>query len=65
VTDRSFLILFNAHHEPCEFKLPPARFGRVWEVCLSTADPDAPAERVEARTSVTVDSRSLLLLQRA
>ena len=37
----------------------------LWEVELSTADPDAPADRHEARTSVTVESRSLLLLQRA
>jgi glycogen operon protein len=65
VVDDSFLILFNAHHEPCEFTLPPRRFGRYWEVRLSTDAPDAPPERHEARTSVTVQSRSLLLLQRA
>jgi glycogen operon protein len=64
VVDSSFLILFNAHHEACEFTLPPRRFGRLWEVRLSTAEPDAPADRREARTSVTVESRSLLLLQR-
>jgi glycogen operon protein len=65
VTDASYLILFNAHHEPCEFTLPPRRFGRHWEVALSTADPEAPADRHEARTVVPVESRSLLLLQRA
>jgi isoamylase len=64
VVDSSFLILFNAHHEPCEFTLPPKRFGRYWEVALSTADPDAPAGRHDARTAVVVESRSLLLLQR-
>ena len=65
VVDASFLILFNAHHEPCEFTLPPRRFGRAWEVRLSTADPDAEPERILARDAVTVESRSLLLLQRA
>jgi glycogen operon protein len=64
VVDRSFLILFNAHHEPCEFTLPPRRFGRHWEVVLSTADPDAPPDRHDARTAVTVEARSLLLLRR-
>ena len=43
--DASFLILFNAHHEPCEFVLPPSRFGRAWEVVLSTAEPEAEPAR--------------------
>jgi glycogen operon protein len=64
VVDESFLLLFNAHHEPIEFTLPPRRFGRHWQVVLSTFDPDAPADRHDARTAVTVESRSLLLLQR-
>jgi glycogen operon protein len=65
VIDFSFLILFNAHHEPSEFRLPPARFGRRWELRLSTADPDAGPQTYAAREVVWVESRSLLLLQRA
>jgi glycogen operon protein len=64
IVDASFLILFNAHHEHCEFVLPPRRFGRSWEVRLSTADPDGQRDRIAARDAVTVGSRSLLLLQR-
>jgi glycogen operon protein len=64
IVDASFLILFNAHHERCEFVLPPRRFGRAWEVRLSTADPDGRPDRIAARDAVTVESRSLLLLQR-
>ena len=65
LVDDSFLILFNAHHEPCEFTLPPKRFGRAWELKLSTADPDASPDRLEARAELTVESRSVVLLQRA
>ena len=64
VVDDSFLILFNAHHEPCEFTLPPRRFGRRWEVALSTADPDAAVDRVSFRDRITVESRSLVVLRR-
>src|SRR5262245_58455372 len=55
VVDASFLILFNAHHEPCGFTLPPRRFGRAWDVRLSTADPDAEPVRILARDSITVE----------
>jgi isoamylase len=63
--DFSFLILFNAHHEHTDFRLPPARFGRRWEIALSTADPDAEPQTFAAREAVRVECRSLLLLQRA
>ncbi len=64
LTDVSFLILFNAHHEPTDFILPPRRFGRRWELRLSTADPDADPVTYEARDVVAVESRSLVVLQR-
>ena len=62
--DVSFLILFNAHHEPADFTLPVARFGRRWELTLSTADPDAGPRAFAFRDVVAVESRSLLVLQR-
>ncbi len=37
VQDESFLVLFNAHHEPLSFRLPTRRFGARWKVELSTA----------------------------
>ncbi len=41
VTDDSFVLLFNAHHEPVTFRLPPRRFGQRWKLELSTAEPGA------------------------
>ena len=37
VVDDSFLLLFNGHYEPIEFKLPTKRFGTRWQFVLSTA----------------------------
>ncbi|HWM58477.1 MAG TPA: glycogen debranching protein GlgX [Pseudonocardia sp.] len=39
IVDDSFLLLVNAHHEQSTFTLPPASYGRTWEVVIDTADP--------------------------
>jgi isoamylase len=64
VRDETFLLLFNAHHDPVMFKLPTRRFGARWEVELSTADPDAPRDMLAARAEVAVMDRSIVLLRR-
>jgi isoamylase len=66
IVDDSWLLLFNAHHEDVDFVLPQERFGTVWCSELSTADPgEEPGQRhFEARETVTVPSRSMLVLRR-
>jgi isoamylase len=66
VADDSFLLLFNAHHEPIEFKLPTRRFGARWRFELSTAEPEVrPGTRSNvARSTVPVEARSALVLRR-
>ena len=66
VTDESFLILFNSHHEPVTFQLPPRRFGQRWKLELSTAEPDIAEGELNfpARAEVTVEARSIVLLRR-
>jgi glycogen operon protein len=66
IGDQSFLLLFNADGESCEFVLPPRRFGLRWALELSTADPAAAAGSgvVAARAAVPVEARSLVLLRR-
>jgi isoamylase len=67
IVDDSFLLLFNAHFEDIDLRLPNQSFGREWTLELSTADPDlAPSsERFPARAMLPVPARSLLLLKRA
>ena len=66
VVDESFLLLFNAHYEQIEFKLPTKRFGARWQFALSTADPDVAdgSRSYVARAGVPVESRSVLVLRR-
>jgi len=65
--DESFLVLFNAHHEPLTFRLPTRRFGARWKLELSTAEPELEegARSMAAREEVWVESRSILVLRRA
>ncbi len=62
IVDDSFLVLFNAHHEPVAFTLPTRRLGVRWEVELATGSVDGDA--FAARAAVSVQEHSLLLLRR-
>jgi isoamylase len=67
ISDDSFLLCFNGHHEPVEFGMPPADYAEKWRVVLDTADgegPDAPPT-ADAGGRVVVAARSLLVLIRA
>jgi glycogen operon protein len=64
VADDSFLMLFNAHWEPLGFAVPDARYGELWSVALDTAEPRVEGRaEIKAGSAVTVEARSLLVLQ--
>ena len=64
--DDSFLLLFNAHHEPVEFMVPTGLRDRPWFIIIDTTKPqfvkDGPS--FQGHTSITVEGRSLIVLQR-
>ncbi|PZR53916.1 glycogen debranching enzyme GlgX [Xylanimonas oleitrophica] len=64
LVDDAFLLLFNAHSESLEFTLPPAAYGRVWTTVLDTDATTTTGERHEAGTTLTVTSRSVVVLTR-
>ena len=66
IVDDCFLLLFNAHHEDVDMRLPNQTFGREWALELSTLDPqlEAGTGHWQARASVRVSCRSLVLLKR-
>jgi isoamylase len=66
VTDDSFLLLFNAHYELIEFKLPTKRFGTRWQLVLSTVEPQIVegARSYVARAALPVESRTVVVLRR-
>ena len=68
VTDDSFVLCFNAHHEPIEFTLPPEEFGTAWTPVIDTvagADDGGEASPVRAGATVRVGSRGIVVLQAA
>jgi isoamylase len=64
VVDDNFYIIFNAHHEPLDYKLPPAKYGKDWVQVLNTADGKIGSGSKHApEDSIRVESRSIMLLQ--
>ncbi|HET8977236.1 MAG TPA: glycogen debranching protein GlgX [Solirubrobacteraceae bacterium] len=65
VSDDSFLLLFNAHAEDRQFKLPRRIPAERWELELCTADPEAPpgGAAYDAGELVTVTAHSITILK--
>jgi isoamylase len=66
VEDDSFVLLFNAHNEDRQFKLPRRRMGRRWELELTTAAPDAQpgSAGYAAQEQINVTAHSVTILKR-
>jgi glycogen operon protein len=67
VVDDSFLLLFNAHHEPMPFTLPAGPWGEAWAAVIDTNDPQMEEESLVYKTGeeVPVEARSVVVLRRA
>ena len=64
IVDDSFYVIFNAHHEPVEFRLPPTKFGKDWVQVLNTVDGKIGSRSQHAPDEIIqVESRSIMLLQ--
>lgn len=65
ILDDSFYIIFNAHHEPLNYKLPPEKWGQEWVKVLSTAEDliDEEGERFKTGDSLKVEARSVVVLK--
>ncbi|MGH9527323.1 MAG: glycogen debranching protein GlgX, partial [Terriglobales bacterium] len=67
VQDDSFYLLFNAHHEPLPFRLPPAALGTAWESVFDTTgggESAAPRGNLPAESEILLEARSLAVLRR-
>ena len=65
VVDDSFLLCFNADEQTLEFVMPHADYAQEWTVVLDTNDPaDEDGKVVNAEETITVPSRSLLILRK-
>lgn len=66
VTDDSFYIIFNAHHEPLEFKLPSRKYGSNWMKVIDTsiAAITDDTEAYSAKDTIIAESRSIIVLRK-
>ena len=59
----TLMLLFNAHHEPIEFKLPPIRAVERWELLLDTYEASTTRRLYRAGQRYEVRPRSLVVLR--
>jgi isoamylase len=65
VIDDNFYIIFNAHHDALDYKLPPQKYSADWEVLIDTSKPVFhPTDKIyKAGEVVHLEGRSVILLQ--
>ncbi|WP_156231212.1 glycogen debranching protein GlgX [Corynebacterium occultum] len=66
VKDDSFILMFNAHHEPIRFTLPPTYFGQKWQLIIDTTEDSGyplEAEVINAAGTIEVPARSCMVLK--
>jgi len=67
VTDDSFFLIFNGHHEAIDFTLPDLGAGERWQVEIDTAAPmlgDVEDRTVKTGEPVEVEARSVQVLRK-
>jgi glycogen operon protein len=68
VTDSSFFLLFNGHHESISFTVPDLGAADRWHVVIDTHAPmvdDADERSVKTGEAIEVQARSVLVLRQA
>jgi isoamylase len=65
VIDDSFFVIFNAHHEPIQFKFPEKKYGAKWIKLIDTyiTENNIAPEVFKANQPVNVAGRSVLLFK--
>jgi isoamylase len=65
IVDDSFYVIFNASHEPVEYKLPGVKYGKEWQKILDTCEPQVQEkpEIFQPDNNLKVDARSVVLLK--
>ena len=67
ITDDDFILMFNAHHEDVDFVVPDViadvRWVKVVDTFLSGGIPEPTEPAVDSGETITVGSRSMVILQ--
>lgn len=63
ITDDNFYIIFNAHHESINYKLPSEKYGQKWQKVIDTEYAEITDEQIyTAETELPVAARSTVVL---
>jgi glycogen operon protein len=66
IIDDSFYILFNAHHESIDFRIPVIKYGNKWTKILDTDKNyiSEDGEHFYANQKLKVEGRSIIVLKK-
>ena len=64
ILDDNFYLIFNAHHEPLDYKLPEKKYGESWSIELDTSKKKPETgQKYKASEVLKVEARSVMLLK--
>ncbi|MBD8024473.1 glycogen debranching protein GlgX [Microbacterium gallinarum] len=63
ISDRHFMVLFNAGDDVVDFVVPDVEFSPKWDVVVDTAGEHADTEPLEPGAGLPVQGRSLMVLR--
>lgn len=64
IIDDNFYVIFNAHHEPLDYKLPTAIYGKDWTTVIDTSNCKIQdGDTYKAGDTIKVQGRSIMVLK--
>jgi glycogen operon protein len=63
VTDRNFLVLYNAGDDAVDFLMPPDEYAAAWEIVVDTVGEAADSHPRTAGSSLSVEGKSMMVLR--
>jgi glycogen operon protein len=63
VTDDNFYLIFNAHFEAVEYKIPSKIYNKEWTKILDTSEVNTELQKLNEKDTLEVQGRSIILLQ--
>lgn len=63
ITDRHFVVLFNAGDDAVDFLLPAVQFSPTWDALVDTSGDVADISPVEPGSTVRLEAKSLIVLR--
>jgi glycogen operon protein len=63
ITDKHFLVLFNAGDDTVDFTLPPDEYSMMWEIVVDTVGVGADSAPRKAGDGIPIEAKSLMVLR--